>query len=105
MKQDSCLNTSRKSIMLLWIASATSIHLLKRSCVPISMMDSPGLKLFDRQEELGTVFNDGVENLNADTVQRFHFSSIRLSKRFNCILLLCVKASVGQRTVPTVLPM
>lgn len=92
--------------MLLWIASATSIHLLKRSCVPTSIMDSPGLKSFDRQEELGAVFTDGVENLNADTVQiqRFHFSTIRLSNRFNCILLFCVEASVGQRTVPTVLP-
>lgn len=46
-------------------------------------MDSPGLKSFDRQEELGTVFTDGVENLNADTVQiqRFHFSPNRLSKK------------------------
>lgn len=70
-------------------------------CVPTSIMDSPGLKSFDRQEELGTVFTDGVENLNADTVQiqRFHFSPIRLY-----ILLLCVEASMGQRTVPTVLP-
>lgn len=69
-------------------------------------MDSPGLKSFDRPEELGTVFTDGVENLNADTVQiqRFHFSPIRLRNRFNCILLLCVEASVGQRMVPTVLP-
>lgn len=69
-------------------------------------MDSPGLKSFDRQEELGTAFTDGVENLNADTVQiqTFHFSPISNSNRFNCILLLCVEASVGQRMVPTVLP-